>query len=84
MRDILEMSRVDIASAQLDTAIQLYLENTDLVSAATLAEAAEEILGKLVSRESKTNAFEETMDTLGEMHKAAFEEGAFRKVYVEL
>jgi hypothetical protein len=84
MRDIREISKVDIASAQLDTAIQLYLDGTDLVSAVTLAGAAEEILGKLVSRQGKTNAFEETMDTLCEMHEAAFEEEADRKVYADL
>jgi hypothetical protein len=39
-------NRVDLAAEQLDVALSLFLENQSLVSALTLAGAAEEILGK--------------------------------------
>ena len=84
MANIREMSKVDIAAAQLDTAIQLYLDKSDLVSAVTLAGAAEEILGKLVSQKGKINAFEEVLDILCEMHEAAFNADPNRKEYAKL
>jgi len=84
MTNIREISKVDIASAQLDTAIQFYLDKSDLVSAVTLAGAAEEILGKLVSQKGKINAFEEVLNNLCEMHEAAFNEEPNRKKYAKL
>jgi hypothetical protein len=48
-------SRVDLACEQLDVAINLFLERTSLVSALTLAGAAEEILGIEVKNMGKTN-----------------------------
>jgi hypothetical protein len=43
-----------IALAQLETALQLYLGRRDLVSAITLAGAAEEILAALLRRRGRT------------------------------
>ncbi|MBI3571524.1 MAG: hypothetical protein HY082_10570 [Gammaproteobacteria bacterium] len=84
MAEVLNISKVDIASAQLERAIQLYVDKTDLVSAVTLAGAAEEILGKLVSDTGEKNAFEEVLDTLCAMHAKAFQEEPNRKAYAEL
>jgi hypothetical protein len=44
------LTKIDIATLQLNHAIDLFLEDRELVSAITLAGAAEEILGKLVER----------------------------------
>ncbi len=41
------LTKWDIALSQLNQAINFYLEDRDLVSATTLAGAAEEILGQL-------------------------------------
>lgn len=84
MTEVLNISKVDIASAQLGRAIQLYVDKTDLISAVTLAGAAEEILGKLVSDSGRKNAFEEVLNTLCAMHAAAFQEEPNRKAYAEL
>lgn len=49
---------------QLDTALRLYFEGEDYYSVTTLAGAAEEILGKLLTAEGKQNAMEsDTKDT---------------------
>ena len=84
MTDIVEISKVEIAIAQLDTAIQFYLDKSDLISAVTLAGAAEEILGNLVTQEDKANAFAENLDILCYIHRAVFEKEPKRKDYVNL
>lgn len=84
MTEIVNISKVDIATSQLDTAIRLYIEKTDLISALTLAGAAEEIFGKLLSVRGQQNAFEEVLNRLCEVHKAAFEEELDRRVYADL
>ena len=65
-------------------AIQLYIGQTNLVRAVTLAGAAEEILGKLVRQEGKKTAFEDVLNRLCEMHKLAFNEHPDRKAYADL
>lgn len=50
-----------IAKTQIDTAIFLFLSDTDFVSALTLAGAAEEILGTLIKRENNSHI-------LGDLH----------------
>lgn len=84
MTDIVDISKVDIASAQLDTAIQFYLDKSDLISAVTLAGAAEEILGNLVTQKGKTNALENIVDILCYIHKEIYEKEPNRKEYVNL
>lgn len=63
-----------IAQAQLETALRLYLNRDDLISALTLAGAAEEILGKML----REKAFEPSFDSLKrastEIHRRLFEE----------
>lgn len=73
-RTVVTLSKLDIATAQLDTAMGLYLEGRDLISAITLAGAAEEILGKLAEKAGTQSAFNETLDRLCAMHQAAWAE----------
>lgn len=78
------LSKLDIATAQLNTAIALYLDDKDLISAITLAGAAEEILGKLAEKVGTPSAFNETLDRLCAMHEVAFAEKPDRAAYVKL
>jgi len=43
--------KVKVAKLQLDTAINLFLDDIDFISSLTLAGASEEILGKLLERD---------------------------------
>ena len=45
--------KIEVARLQLDTAINLFLDDVDFISSLTLAGASEEILGKLLEREGK-------------------------------
>jgi len=45
--------KTEIARLQLDTAIDLFLDDADFISSLTLAGASEEISGKLLEREGK-------------------------------
>lgn len=53
-----KLTKFEIAERQLFHAIELYLAGTNLVSVITLAGAAEEILGKLVSSKGFENALD--------------------------
>lgn len=44
------LSKIDVAKAQLETAIQLYFLEKDPISIHTLASASEEILIKLLNQ----------------------------------
>lgn len=46
----MQISKIDIAKRQLETAIDLYFSDGDYLAVITLAGAAEEILGKLLQR----------------------------------
>jgi hypothetical protein len=60
------MEKKDIALVQLRRAIQLLREG-DLVCCATLAGAAEEILGRIAKARSGTNALEGNVEFLGQV-----------------
>ena len=74
-----KLLKFEIAERQLLHAIDLYLAGNHLLSAITLAGAAEEILGKLVKRADKSNALEMRTDTLCELYEFLFKESADRK-----
>ena len=78
------ISKVDIARAQLDTAIQFYLDKSNLISAITLAGAAEEILGNLVKQQDKSNALEDEIDVICYIHKEIHGNDPNRKEYVDV
>lgn len=63
-----------IAVTQLETALRLFVEGQDLFSALTLAGAAEEILGRLVSGEGKESSIESLKNAASEMHQHLFSE----------
>jgi hypothetical protein len=84
MVENIEISKIHIATSQLNTSIQLYIDNKDLISALTLAGAAEEILGNLLKNGSKANALEAMTNRLCEMHKLAFGEDPNKKSYIDL
>jgi len=48
-----------IALTQIDTALRIYREGQDYFSALTLAGAAEEILGKLLKAQGRSNALDD-------------------------
>lgn len=56
--------KLDIAVKQLETAIDLFVDRTDYVSAITLAGASDEILGTLVKRSGKHPAVDELCSSL--------------------
>jgi seryl-tRNA synthetase len=49
------MHKVEVARRQIDSAIDLFLEDKDYLSVITLAGAGEEIIGNLLSRDQKKN-----------------------------
>lgn len=51
----MKLHKTEIAKRQIDTAIDLFLEGKDFVSALTLAGAGEEITGKLLERNGVKN-----------------------------
>ncbi len=55
----MKFNKTEIARRQIDTAIDLFLENRDFVSALTLAGAGEEIIGKLLERKRKKNILQQ-------------------------
>lgn len=55
----MKVSKQDVAIRQLNFAIDLFLSNKEPLAVITLAGAAEEILGRLVSRDGKVNMKDE-------------------------
>ena len=53
---------VEIARLQLQTAVELFLSETNYISAITLAGAAEEIFGKMTKPIGKKNALAQRME----------------------
>lgn len=79
-----QMSKFEIAEEQLFHAVQLYLDGTYIVSAITLAGAAEEILGELLKKQGLGTALDEKVETLCEMFEAVFDGPADRKAFWRL
>jgi hypothetical protein len=61
--------RVDLAIEQLDTALELFLSDRSYTAALTLAGAAEEILGRAISRTGQQNALRYKYDLLNSTHQ---------------
>jgi hypothetical protein len=75
------LTKLDIAEQQLVHAIELFCFGERMVSAITLAGAADEILGKLVADDGKTNAMEREVDYVCEMFEYHFGSVADRKAF---
>ncbi len=69
----MKLSKLEFARLQIDTAIDLFLEDKDFVSALTLAGAGEEITGKLLERKGERNMLQKLhswfQETTGETIK---------------
>jgi hypothetical protein len=63
------LTKFDIAVQQLDDAITFYLENRNLVSAVTLAGAAEEILSKLCEERGKPSSLSHHAESAHKLHQ---------------
>jgi hypothetical protein len=64
--------RKHVALAQLETALKLYFEAQDFFSTITLAGAAEEILGKLLSAKGVNNSLDSIERTTVAIHQKLF------------
>jgi hypothetical protein len=60
----IKISKLSLALVQLQTAIDLFLNDRNYICALTLAGAAEEILGKLAEQVENTNACKELYSTV--------------------
>ena len=63
------LTKADIALSQLNLAISLYLEDRELVSAVTLAGAADEILGTLCEKAGVRSALNRNADSARALYK---------------
>ncbi|MDQ3775935.1 MAG: hypothetical protein M3461_17060 [Pseudomonadota bacterium] len=61
-----------IALAQIETALRLYFEGQDYFSVVTLAGAAEEILGKLLSAKGVDNSLDSLKKAVCAIHQKLF------------
>ena len=81
---IVSLSKLEIAEAQLYQSIALYMQAADLISAVTLAGAADEILGKINRAANRTAALDDKVDLLCDQREAAFKEKGNRQNFVEI
>lgn len=58
----MKLHKKEVAKRQIDTAIELFLAKQDYLSVITLAGAGEEIIGKLLVRNSKKNMVDYLID----------------------
>jgi len=68
-----EHRKLDIAVSQLETAIRLYRES-QFIQSATLAAAAEEILGRYVEIMGCTSSYRSQTDAVSAVHRLLFNE----------
>jgi len=73
-------TKMQIAEHQLHLAIRLYFAEQDYISAITLAGAAEEILGKLVSEQGKKPVIEGLAELAVAINKTEGEETTVRDI----
>jgi len=60
--------RIDLATEQLDVALQLFLDKRSYVSALSLAGAAEEIFGKALDHQGKEHSLKYKFDAIAPIH----------------
>ncbi|SRR6266511_602076 len=63
-----------IAQQQLETALRLHEEGQDLFSVITLAGAAEEILGQMLTERGVTSSLKSLTDAADAMHRVLFKQ----------
>ena len=72
-----------IALTQLETALRLFEEGQNLFSVITLAGAAEELLGKLLSETAAEQSLDSLKKAAVEMYRALFNEEAGAKQFAD-
>jgi hypothetical protein len=77
-----KIDKQEIAERQLVRAIELYIEGSDLVSAITLAGAAEEILGELAKTLAKKHALETKAEMLSKIYQHTFKKPPNPKKFI--
>lgn len=78
------LTKLDIAEQQLLHAIELFCSGERIISAITLAGAAEEILGKLVAGTGQTNSMESEVSDQCELFESVFGRAGDPKTFREL
>ena len=66
------LTKLEIAELQLNQSIAFYLEGKDLISAVTLAGAAEEILGKMNRAAERTDALNDQVNLCCKTYETVF------------
>lgn len=66
--------RDDLALAQLEAALRIFFEGSDFASAITLAGAADEIFGKLLSSSGRENSLEVIKKAVAAIHQKLYGE----------
>jgi len=78
---MLTLSKLELAEHQLERALELFLDQDDLICAITLAGASEELLGKLLKQHGKQHALGNFIELCisidGAVHKEELPEKAF-------
>ena len=72
-----------IALEQIETALRLYREGNDFFSVITLAGAAEEIFGKILSSRGQSNSLQELTTAAVLLHKHLFGEETGAKEFAD-
>ena len=78
------LTKLEIAELQLNQSIAFYLEGKDLISAVTLAGAAEEILGKMNRAAERTDALNDQVKLCCKTYETVFKKKAKPKDFVEI
>jgi hypothetical protein len=79
-----KLTKIEIAKRQLLHANELFCAEKNIVSAITLAGAADEVLGKLVERNGAINALDQEVKDQCEMFESFFGHTADPKIFREL
>ena len=78
------LSKLEIASHQLDQALKLFLDNNDYVSSVTLAGASEEILGKILEKQGQLHSLNDLTSTCVKIGKHVYGEQWHEKEFVSI
>ncbi|MGA9665167.1 MAG: hypothetical protein WBQ69_01795 [Gallionella sp.] len=78
------LTKLEVATAQLERALVLFLNESDLVSSVTLAGASEEILGKLLEQCGKKHALSSRVEATVEIARIIQNREANPKAFATL
>lgn len=78
------LTKLQVATSQLRLAIALFMEERELISAITLAGAAEEIFGKLAASAGSTPALNRRAEGARQLHVELWGNDPGDKVFIDL